>query len=236
MSQQVELIERACAGCGIKFKVSVGSKTVYHNFKCGQERQWADQPKTSNDGAHTTVSVSEKNITKTQSSDKKNYVGAIQASWPLKYSRKNVPATEPITKPTRSEKMPSELITAADTAPKQEPVANGGETKTLSNVEPVKLTAETVVTRRASSEELPALLQRAALGSLMRLRQSQMKLLALMQESVRDLDLEKSEEGVSRVPLERIEMAIKCANALAHHTQVGVNMLKAVSDFSDANK
>lgn len=110
-----------------------------------------------------------------------------------------------------------------------------GEEPTSSIAAPKPSRSVTVKTRPVSSEELPAALQRAALGSMMRLRKSQLKLLSLMEECVKDSDLEKSAAGDFRVPVDRIEQAIRCANALAHHTQVGVNMLKAVSDFTELN-
>lgn len=94
-----------------------------------------------------------------------------------------------------------------------------------------------------TSETLPVLsgdssrrLRSETLGSMRLLSKSSNRLMNLMEESVSDVDLEKSKEGVQRVEPHKIRQAIDAANALAATVQVQANLIKsAAMFFKDSN-
>lgn len=71
----------------------------------------------------------------------------------------------------------------------------------------------------------------AASTSVSMLNRSANRLLTMMHECVSDTDLERSKDGASRASLERIEMAIRCGEAIAQSVHSQAVLVKAVADL-----
>jgi len=89
-----------------------------------------------------------------------------------------------------------------------------------------------------TAETLPELsgacvknLERESLDSMSLLNKSANKLMRLMDECVKEDDLEQSREGIKRVEGHKIESAISCANAIAMTIQTQVNLVKSLSGY-----
>lgn len=124
--------------------------------------------------------------------------------------------------------------------------ANNGGRPMLSETEQTKETGitetESLTPQRNELEETPGIqpelldgskqtLEKAALDSMRLLQKSGNKLMDLLEASVSDSEIKKSQEEIQKIEAHRIETAIQCANALATTIQTQVNMVKAMSGF-----
>jgi hypothetical protein len=93
---------------------------------------------------------------------------------------------------------------------------------------PRSVPAEIDGTPPEPSDDLSEKLGKEGLVSISLLKESSNRLSRLMRECVKDSDLDRSDEGSQRVGLERVEMAIRCATAIAQNIQTEVNICKVL--------
>ncbi len=229
--QQIEMEWRSCKNCQGPYKVSTKSPQMVCATSCEKYGMPAPGGLRSRLSARNyskeTINVS---VTKpTKVLDKRNYPSAALQPWPT------------------PRKIKKELgDTMNHTENKKTDVVLNGESKTEIGILPISALAiqptkqnelkistaeKTDVILPESSEDLQRNLKKVSLDSLTLLSRSANKLMVLMEESVRQQDVDKSIEGVQKLDPFRLDMAIKCANAISQTIQTQVNIVKEANKF-----
>lgn len=151
---------------------------------------------------------------------------------PLSNEGGNVPETSTASgseRTQRSAKPPTNATRTTTTAP---PKSSARVVPpTTAKTKPGETSAPGTIAKLTPSDRPRATLETVALDSMSLLQKSGNKLMVLIEECVKESDLERSADGTQRVESHRIQQALDGAKALAQTVQVQVNMVKAVSDF-----
>lgn len=235
MEVQVHMETRVCVNCGLKFRVMSSSGQRVCSRACDKfgtrEHGAAKRPPSA-------IAPKVESVTVTINKPTRNIAGKRPppvdvTEWPTRKGKGSTPRNTTAT--TANGSTPSELN-------EQEKTENNTVKLGVIGAEETERSKMQKSTPEGTPETLPVLsgasvkaLETESLTSMSLLAKSSNRLMTIMQDCVSDSDLEKSAEGTQRLELHRIEVAIKCANAITQNIQTQVNIANVMAKFMGGN-
>lgn len=233
---EIEMESRECVNCGGRFRAMKGGKQKVCSSRC------AETPATRKTGFGAIVQRGEKR-------------GIENVRVSLTKTPKKEPQGMPLVGSFTEKKSSTKESVVANATSLTKKTTTAGEAKTEKNEGSthLKSSAEIITeeekdillknppaaigeTQPELSEDSSKSLKAEGLSSMRLLKKSGNRLMRLMEECVKDSDLDRSSTGGAGIESHRIELAINCGNALAHTIQTQVNMFKAMSDYMKGDK
>lgn len=230
MEHRIEMEERSCPVCGRKFRVMSSSQHKACSHYCTQYGlQGRTAPKNQSiAGEKKIVNVTVQNINQ-KSLEKKNQ--SEENLSVLQTLKKTMQGGENTMQTIKSESSSDEPFGESTIQNKAEPQAAETITKTEKRTVQKNESAETSAIQPELSEGSLESLKREGLNSMRLLDKSANRLMQLMESCVPDEDLDRAMERVQNVNPDRIDAALRCANALSQTIQTKVNIFKAVGSL-----